>query len=162
MKGLFTVNTAAYVSDEEALYRPINVFIGDVNQTFMAMQNCEGEQALRTQVDVAADGSPYIIVGGQGIGQQRLVFFDGPYAACDNAGSESILKTTLSMKDLTSRKLSVNVFSGGVRPGENLVVTGRFTGIVNNMRISVADTNGGMFVVVTLSAIGAWDINAEN
>jgi hypothetical protein len=92
-----------------------------------------------------------------GVGTYTAVFFDGP--VCSEESKNSVMQKYLSLKNISDRVATVFLYpSAGVED----VTTGtsnysaKFSGILQDMGVSLIDVDGLIYLRVALSIAGSW------
>jgi hypothetical protein len=119
----------------------------------------QGEQASRLQVDATLDGSLHVVGSTTGTGVYSAVFFDGPICKEER---ESAMQEYLKLKSIQERVATVYFFNDATvtdKEGapESSKATAKFSGVLRNMAVSLVDDNGLVFLRVALGLIGAWE-----
>lgn len=131
---------------------------GNTVKNFTMIDESQGTQASRLQVDATLDGSVHVVGTTTGTGSYSAVFFDGPICA---EKRESAMQEYLKLKSIQDRVATVYFYAdadvfdnNGIPTSEP---TAKFSGVLNNMAVSLADDSGLIFLRVALDLLGSWE-----
>lgn len=120
--------------------------------TGMVIPNTEAKQPFRQQIDVALNGSTYMLAAGKGAGSYKFVVIDGPYLNCKNFPKSTFLQF-IQTKNVEDRKITVipsYTYAGTYKQG---VFTGYITDVASTVTESEEDC---ITYYTTVTATGTW------
>lgn len=124
---------------------------------FTMIDESQGSQASRIQIDATLDGKLHAVGTTTGTGSYSAIFYDGPI--CGSSDKESAMKKYLSLKSITDRTATVYFYSSesGVGIKDTSKATAKFSGILNNMAVSLVEDSGLVYLRVALGMLGSWE-----
>lgn len=131
-----------------------HLFFGDSTTpvSFIMVNTSQGSQRARLQVDATADGGLYGIGCSGGIGTYDMEFIDGPYQVCeDQTIPDSVATKYASLQNMSDRRITVVLYRDATK-----APVCKFVGILANMATRINNTEGMVYLVVALNAIGSW------
>ena len=135
---------------------------GNVVKNFTMIDESQGTQASRLQVDATLDGSVHVVGTTTGTGSYSAVFFDGPICS---EKRESAMQEYLKLKSIQDRVATIYFYAGADKFDDKgaptSTPTAKFSGVLNNMAVSLADDNGLIFLRVALDLLGSWESSGK-
>ena len=125
-----------------------------VVKNFTMIEESQGSQASRIQVDATLDGGIHATGTTTGVGAYSAVFYDGPL--CPKANRQSAMKEYLKLKNLTDRTATVYFYNDNI--GGSSQASAKFSGILNNMAVSLVEENDLVYIRVALGMVGSWGV----
>lgn len=119
----------------------------------MMIEESQGAQAARIQVDATLDGKLHAIGSTTGVGAYSAVFYDGPI--CGDK-QESVMKKYLGLKSLKDREATIYLYHNPPSGPASSTPTAKFKGLLNNMAVSTVEENGLVYIRVGLGLLGFW------
>lgn len=132
------------------------ISFGKTVKNFTMIDESQGTQASRLQVDATLDGSVHVVGTTTGTGSYSAVFFDGPICA---EKRESAMQEYLKLKSIQDRVATIYFYADATAADVNATskATAKFSGVLNNMAVSLVDDNGLIFLRVALNLLGSWE-----
>lgn len=134
------------------------ISFGKTVKNFTMIDESQGTQASRLQVDATLDGSVHVVGTTTGTGSYSAVFFDGPICS---EKRESAMQEYLKLKSIQERVATIYFYADadgfdnrGIPTSQP---TAKFSGVLNNMAVSLVDDNGLIFLRVALNLLGSWE-----
>jgi hypothetical protein len=123
-------------------------------KNFTMIEESQGSQASRIQVDATLDGGIHATGTTTGVGAYSAVFYDGPL--CPKNDRQSAMAEYLKLKNLTARTATVYFYNDDI--GGSSKPSAKFSGILNNMAVSLVEDNDLVYLRVALGMIGSWGV----
>lgn len=137
------------------------VSIGGQTRRMYMIDIAGGPQILRTQLDIAVDGTPYYLIAGKGSGTFQCTFLEGPFQVCGGARIQdySIMSSIDIMSDsLKNRRIKITTdASSPIIGNSSTQYKAIFNGVINTVtQTTQGYENGSVIVVSRIEAIGQW------
>ena len=126
---------------------------GGTVANFTMIEESRGSQAARLQVDATVDGKLHAIGTTTGLGTYSAIFYDGPIC---NSKRDSAMAKYLELSKLSARTATVYLYNDSSGKLSTSSCSAKFSGILNNMAVSIVDDNGVVYLKVALTLAGSW------
>lgn len=157
MAGVFNSAGAGFLSGENTKRSFTTIAFGDTKPTvanFTMIDESQGAQASRIQVDATLDGGLHVVGTTTGTGSYSAVFYDGPI--CNKVNRELAMKKYLSLKTLKDRVATIYFYGDESTATQSSKAIAKFSGVLNNMAVSLVEDNSLVYLRVALGMIGSW------
>ena len=153
-------NSNVLIGSQKAGAKLVTVSIGGVTQPLYMIESAGGPQILRTQMDISADGTPYYLIAGKGVGSFECTFLEGPFQACSgNVYSKSIMHSIdwLS-QNIKNRRIIITTDTSKPLTGRATTKSKSiFRGVIQNIVQSIQSHGEGSVIIASkINAIGQW------
>jgi hypothetical protein len=163
MSGIFETPYAQQLTpstDAKRAYTTL-VFEGeDKPVTFNMIEESRANQPARLQIDATLDGNLHVIGTSTGVGEYAAVFYEGPICGKADADNASVMQKYMQLKTIKSRRAIIyfygNTDANTATAGSKSSHTAKFSGIINNMGVSMIESSGLVYIRVALSMLGMW------
>ena len=120
---------------------------------FTMIEESRGSQASRMQVDATVDGKLHAIGTTTGLGTYSAIFYDGPICGSKR---DSAMTKYLELSNLNARTATVYLYNDATSASSKSKCSAKFSGILNNMAVGIAEDNGVIYLKVALTLVGSW------
>lgn len=164
MSGIFEEPYAQQITPSTNAKRAYTTLIFDEESTpvtFNMIEESRASQPARLQMDATLDGKLHVIGTSTGVGEYAAVFYEGPIKGVTDKDNSSAMKKYMRLKTIKSRKATIYFYGSAdssvtTTTRQNSKATAKFSGIVNNMGVSVIESSGLVYIRVALSMVGMW------